>query len=228
MEIGGGAAQPLNDSGGGVSDGRPEIVYAMVAKGPQDIITEHTKLGDELCQAARKVLPKLNPEEVCKSYVIVGEAFHYKIDEVSGLWFICIAGKTMGRRIPFAFIDAMIEANSSAGKVDAETLKALMGKFNNPDSDKVQRLLTKTNAIHDELMESIDKLMERGELIDLLVQKSEDLSTTSLSFRRETQSLRRVMWWRNVKTQLLIVGLLLLVVFVVVWWSCGIQFESCR
>merc|ERR1719359_1372449 len=85
-------------------------------------------------------------------------------------------------------------------------LQLLMDRFNSPDADRVAKLNAKVADINDKLMESIDKILERQEKIELLVNRSEVLSTSSLSFRREAEQVRRRMWWRNTKT-LVTIGL---------------------
>ncbi len=46
------------------------------------------------------------------------------------------------------------------------------------------------------MVENIEKVLERGEKLDLLVGKTDALSDTALHFRREARRLRTTMWWR--------------------------------
>ena len=52
-----------------------------------------------------------------------------------------------------------------------------------------------------------DSLSERGERIELLVNKAEDLTNQSTQFQRQSRDLRRAMFWKNVKMYLLIGGI---------------------
>merc|ERR1712150_189256 len=165
------------------------------------------------------------------------------IHEASGLWFVCMAEKGMGRRLPFAFLAAVQEAflqTFTADQVESaiayamqgnfrEELKLLMERYNSPDADRVVKLSEKVRHINDQLMESIDKILMRQQQIELLVNQSRLLDENSGSFQRHAQGLHesRKEWWRNRRT----LGLLALVVTVtlllLMLTRCGIRFESC-
>lgn len=48
----------------------------------------------------------------------------------------------------------------------------------------------------------IDKVIQRGEKIELLVDRTENLSATTVQFKKKSTELKNVMWWRNVKIML--------------------------
>ena len=77
------------------------------------------------------------------------------------------------------------------------------------------------------MVENIDKLLQRSERIDLLVEKSEQLNTDSMVFRRDATELSRVMWWRNFKVITQIVLTVAVIVFIIVWFNCGFKFDKC-
>jgi vesicle-associated membrane protein 7 len=49
------------------------------------------------------------------------------------------------------------------------------------------------------LIRVLDKVIQRGEQIELLVDRTENLSATSVQFKKKSTELKNVMWWRNVK-----------------------------
>lgn len=55
-----------------------------------------------------------------------------------------------------------------------------------------------------------DKILERSEKIELLVDKTHQLAESSTRFEKQSRSLRRNMWWKNLKMKLLI-GFIVLV-----------------
>merc|ERR1712217_492976 len=79
-------------------------------------------------------------------------------------------------------------------------LQGLMEKYNSPNADRLTNAMEKLKHINDTLMESIDKILERQDKIELLVTRSEELSQSSTTFRREAVNLRRDVWWKNTKT----------------------------
>jgi 4-amino-4-deoxy-L-arabinose transferase-like glycosyltransferase len=64
-----------------------------------------------------------------------------------------------------------------------------------------------------------DKVLERGERIELLVDKTEDLHQNAIRFKKSGTALKRAMWFKNVKLMAAIAGIILVSIFwlVVVW-----------
>ncbi|KAI9218236.1 synaptobrevin-domain-containing protein [Blastocladiella britannica] len=70
---------------------------------------------------------------------------------------------------------------------------------------------SKTSAIQQQVGEvmgimqnNIERVMERGERLDTLQDKSEDLSQSAGAFRRGATKVRRQMWWQNMKLKIII------------------------
>merc|ERR1711933_681029 len=101
-------------------------------------------------------------------------------------------------------------------------IESLMDKYNSPTADRVTQAQEKLKHINDTLMESIDKLLERNERIELLVNRGESLSTSTSSFRREAVQLRRDVWWRNFKSWLVMGTAALIVILLLVFSTCGL------
>eukprot|EP00929_Paragymnodinium_shiwhaense_P059430 TRINITY_DN29767_c0_g1_i1.p1 TRINITY_DN29767_c0_g1~~TRINITY_DN29767_c0_g1_i1.p1 ORF type:complete len:267 (+),score=71.23 TRINITY_DN29767_c0_g1_i1:112-912(+) len=248
---GGGAASSSSCSGSLVSDStrattdreveRPQITYALIVRGRDVVLAEHTRISGNFQQATLQILGRLDPIEDWTSYLYGEYAFHCVHDASSGLSFVCMADPKMLRRIPFAFLSNLQESflaryprekTATAEEYEMHTqfrgeLQTLMDKWNAPGADRLTAMMQKVQHINDSLMESIDKILERQEKIDILVKSSELLSQSSSSFVREANTLRRVMWWRNAKTLALIGGICLLAVLVLVMAGCGFTFKHC-
>lgn len=61
----------------------------------------------------------------------------------------------------------------------------------------------------DIMVQNIDSILQRGERLDLLVDKTDTLAGQAYAFRRGARSVRRQQWWRNVRIMALtgVVGL---------------------
>ena len=82
----------------------------------------------------------------------------------------------------------------------------LMTTFYDNDSDNmiclypqcyVQDRLNEVKAL---MLDNIDRVLERGERLDALVQKSDALNFDTLNFRTEARRLRTEMVWRQART----------------------------
>lgn len=177
-----------------------------------------------------------------KSYIVGDYAIHCVVDSGTRVWFTCMAERAMGRRLPFAFLAALqcsfgqwyaapqvaaAEANGMQAEFRPE-IEALVEKYNAPNADRVACLMEKVQHINDNIMESIDKILERQDKIDLLVNRSQLLSNSSASFRREAVRVRNAVRSRHMRMWGIIGAVILAVILVVIWASCGITFGNCR
>lgn len=60
---------------------------------------------------------------------------------------------------------------------------------------------TKNRALfaQDVMVKSIDAVLSRGERIEILVDRTGEMSQQARQFRKRSTVLRRKMWWKNVK-----------------------------
>ena len=49
----------------------------------------------------------------------------------------------------------------------------------------------------------LDDLVERGEKLDLLVDKTDNLSATAVTFKTTARTVHHKMWWKNVRYDLI-------------------------
>lgn len=74
----------------------------------------------------------------------------------------------------------------------------------------MSRIQGKIDNVKGVMMDNIDKVLERGERLDLLLDRTEELSDSSLNFKRGGQKLKRAVVWRNV-----LIGIVLCVIVAV-------------
>ncbi|ORY46212.1 synaptobrevin, partial [Neocallimastix californiae] len=63
------------------------------------------------------------------------------------------------------------------------------------------------------MQDNIQKVMDRGERLDTLQVKTEDLQQQSSNFKRGANRVRKQMWWKDMKLKIIlgvIVGLIIL------------------
>ncbi|KAK9190376.1 hypothetical protein WN943_018981 [Citrus x changshan-huyou] len=65
------------------------------------------------------------------------------------------------------------------------------------------------------------KVLDRGERIELLVDKTENLQFQADSFQRQGRQLRRRMWLQNLQMKLMVGGAV--IAFIIIVWlvACG-------
>jgi len=89
------------------------------------------------------------------------------------------------------------------------------------DPDKVERVKDEVARVKDIMVTNIEALLERGERLDLLVDKTEQLSSNAVTFKQASRTLARRMWWQNFKIWILIAIGVLVVIYIIISASCG-------
>ncbi|KAK4057378.1 hypothetical protein OIO90_001447 [Microbotryomycetes sp. JL221] len=69
----------------------------------------------------------------------------------------------------------------------------------NPPNDPIKAAQSELAGVKDIMVKNIDAVLSRGERIELLVDKTDQMSAQARAFRKRTVVLRRKMWWKNVK-----------------------------
>jgi len=84
----------------------------------------------------------------------------------------------------------------------------------NPKTAAIQQQIDDTVGI---MRENITKVAERGERIDVLRDKTDNLAMSAQGFRRGANRVRKNMWWKDMKMRILIgVGIAVLLVIIIV------------
>jgi len=83
------------------------------------------------------------------------------------------------------------------------------------DAGKVAALRSQVNEVKDVMSKNIEKVMERGDNLDNLVTKTTDLEAGAAVFRDRTKVVRRKMWWKNAKMNI-ILGIVAVVIIVII------------
>ena len=219
------------------------IIYSVVSRGTTVLAQFSLKrFRGNFQQIAHHILAKINNKRPGKmSYQYDNYFFHYMVFD--SIIFMCMADDAFGRRLPFQFLEDIKERLTSsftptrykkANSYDLDkdfrkTLKTRMDFFSNdPEADKVRKLRLQVDTVRTTMISNIDKLILRGEKIDLLVNKTGNLHNLSNTFSKKTTELKSAMWWKNVKLMLIIVFILGMILAVFAFYLCGIPFlQNC-
>ena len=71
------------------------------------------------------------------------------------------------------------------------------------------------------------QVLDRGERLELLVDKTDHLQSEAFVFKRQSRQLKNKLWWRNVRLMALILGMVLLAAYVVAAVACGPLLRRC-
>jgi len=192
-------------------------------------------------QVTKRILEKIPSEQDSKmSYVYDRHIFHYMV--FGGITFLCMADEEFGRRIPFAFLEDIKNrfkaSYAERGKTAlaysmnedfSRVLKNLMEYYStNPNADKINRVKGEIDEVKSVMVTNIEKVLERGERIELLVDKTENLSQNAFRFKKQSTSLKRAMWFKNIKLIIIIIVVVMILLYIIVALVCGgPAFQGC-
>lgn len=105
------------------------------------------------------------------------------------------------------------------------TLKKYMveqGATQEGQNDAIRQAQNEIEGVREIMTENIERVLERGERIDLLVDKTDRLGGNARDFRVRSRGLRRRMWWKNVKLMILLAVVVIFLVYLFVGFGCGL------
>jgi vesicle-associated membrane protein 7 len=215
------------------------------------ILTEHTtSASSQTSSLASVILPKIKHDAPQKLTYTHGSNFiHYiasapseypNAPSAGGLTFLVVATESLGRRIPFGFLveiknqffDKYPAESTDFGSLPAygaaafnSTLKKLMVSHGTTEAgkdDAIRNVQREMDGVREIMTENIERVLERGERIDLLVDKTDRLGGSARDFRVRSRGLRRQMWWKNVKLMVMLVMVAIFLVYLLVGMGCGL------
>lgn len=119
-----------------------------------------------------------------------------------------------GRRIPFLFlmdlesifrskylgqsVGGSVEDLRSAAGLDKD-LQDLMDRADRGENDVSGLARQEIEQVKTIMIENVERVLERGERINLLVSKTDRMNSHAVEFRKRSQDVKRSMWWSNIK-----------------------------
>ncbi|ONK71310.1 uncharacterized protein A4U43_C04F7150 [Asparagus officinalis] len=217
------------------------ILYALVARGTV-VLAEFSAVTGNTGAVARRILEKL-PQEQDSRMCFSQDRYIFHVLKADGLTFLCMANDTFGRRVPFSYLeDIHMRFMKNYGRIAHSALAyAMNDEFSrvlhqqmeyfssNPSADTLNRVRSEVSEIHTVMVENIDKILDRGDRIALLVDKTATMQDNTFHFRKQSRRLRRALWMKNAKLLALLTFSIVLLLYIIIAACCGgITLPSCR
>ena len=107
------------------------------------------------------------------------------------------------------------QAQSSNGAGSSSSSSVERGQL--PGGAKIKELQNDVNQLTSVMQTNITKVLERGDRMDTLNERSELLTSRANEFRINSRSIRRKFWWQNMRMQLIIGAVLLTLVIIIIY-----------
>ncbi|KAK9461302.1 synaptobrevin-domain-containing protein [Lipomyces oligophaga] len=217
------------------------FLYACVAHGTT-VLADYAPLRSNANAVAALILPKIPAEDDQKlTYIHNNWLVHYITTAATeatpdGVTFLAITLSTVPRRVPFAYlVEVQKKFNETftpeqVGECEqpyalasfSHTLGQLMASADSPNGDRVNAVRQEIDQVKDIMSQNIERVIDRGERIESLVDKTDHMNQTAFAFRKRSTALRREMWWKNRRLVILLVIAVIFLVYVLIGFGCGL------
>lgn len=149
-----------------------------------------------------------------------------------------VAEESYGRQIPFAFLDKVKEewfekwADRGATAIAHSMDKSFGPRLKHwqeyceahpEEISKVAAVQKKVDEVKNIMVENIERVLERGEKIELLVDKTDNLRFQADKFHKTGRQLRSRMWWQSMRMKIIIVVIIILLAVII---FCAVCFSG--
>ncbi|MED6192715.1 hypothetical protein PIB30_012607 [Stylosanthes scabra] len=219
----------------GNDQNQKSLIYAFVARGTV-ILAEYTEFTGNFNTIAFQCLQKLPSSNNKFTYNCDNHTFNYLVD--NGFTYCVVATDSAGRQLPIAFLervkDDFVVKCASSDKAGANASDKSLNKEFGPklkehmqycadhpeEISKLAKVQNQVSEVKGVMMENIEKVLDRGEKIELLVDKTENLHSQAQDFKTSGTKIRRKMWLQNMKMKLIVLAILIVLILVIVLSVC--------
>ncbi|XP_042415835.1 vesicle-associated membrane protein 714-like [Zingiber officinale] len=217
------------------------ILYAVVARETL-VLAEFAAATGNIGAVARRILEKLPPDSdsrLCFSQ----DRYIFHVLRSDGITFLCMANDTFGRRVPFLYLEDIhmrfmknygrVAHSALAYEMNDEFSRVLHQQMelysSNPSVDTLTRVRGEVSEVHTIMVDNIEKILDRGDRLALLVDKTATMQDSAFHFRKQSKRLRRALWMKNAKLLAVLTFLIVLLLYIIIAAICGgITLPSCR
>ncbi|KAI3455838.1 hypothetical protein Pfo_012501 [Paulownia fortunei] len=214
---------------------RKTLIYALVARGtPPVVLAEYTEFSGNFNSIAYQCLQKLPSSNNKFTYNCDNHTFNYLVHD--GFTYCVVAEESAGRQVPMAFLERIKDdflSKYGGGKAATTPANGLNKEFGpklkehmqycieHPEEiSKLAKVKAQVSEVKGVMMENIEKVLDRGEKIELLVDKTENLHQQAQDFRTTGTKIRRKMWLQNMKIKLIVLAIVIALILIIVLSVC--------
>ncbi|KAK7111258.1 vesicle-associated membrane protein 7-like [Littorina saxatilis] len=206
------------------------IIYSCVARGTTVLCSNQTGNGtfSDTIKSMLNNIPSSGDGK--RTYTAHNNDYHCLIE--NGILYVCVTESGVNKQQPYSYL-AEIKRRFQSGPLAGRAVTAGFGELDRDfnfvlaqqmknfskaggGGDTVSKLQSQVDEVKGVMTQNIEKVMERGDRLEDLMDKTEELENSAQNFQRTSRKISRRYWWKNKKMTLIICGVSLLVVIVIV------------
>lgn len=208
------------------------ILFAVVARGTT-ILANHTWCSGNFLEVTQQILAKIPSENNKLTYSHGSYLFHYICQD--RIIYLCITDDDFERSRAFNFLNEIKKRFQTTYGSRAQTAlpyamnsefsSVLSAQLRHHSENKAVDRVVETQAQVDELkgimVRNIDLVAQRGERLELLIDKTENLVDSSVTFKTTSRNLARAMCMKNLKLTIIVAVVAIVIIYIIVTAACG-------
>ena len=214
--------------------------YALVARGATPL-AEYSLVSGNSRMIAIKMLENIDPKT---PRAVVEQAGHVfmTLTEPDRVTFLVLTDKAVSPASRLSFLNDLKSrwraryGNSAAGfapnsknsEFGQTEIAALMRNYNSDKYQKITQIKSNLESTQDQMTQNLTMALARGEQLNVMEAKAENIKDSAATFRREATNVRRRMCLQKWKWYFIGIAIAVVVIFIIVWVACGASFQKCR
>ncbi|EAR94620.1 synaptobrevin (macronuclear) [Tetrahymena thermophila SB210] len=212
--------------------------YICISRG-NTILTDYTEETGNFRQVLQEILPEIKPET--RDIYQTGDQKFFIRSTSENFIFCILCSRDYQQRIGFTAIDQIMQIfmekttleqrktalSHSLDKILKNDIKQKYQLFNTPACDKLTTLRQNVDQLKDVLEKDLSLLLQRGEKLEVIVKKSENMKTVSTELHRNAKKVKNHMWWQNKKMLIAIVLIVIVLIWLISSFICGFDYSKC-
>ncbi|XP_019868997.1 vesicle-associated membrane protein 7 [Aethina tumida] len=208
------------------------ILYSVVCRGTV-ILAKYASCAGNFAEVTEQIITKIPPQDDKLTYSHGNYLFHYICE--NRVVYMCITDDEFERSRAFLFLNEVkrrflsmygpnvqtaiaYAMNSEFSKILATEMKHYSESH---DVDTIAKVHSELDELKNIMVKNIDNVSMRGERLELLVNKAENLNSGSVTFRTTSRNLARSMFWKNVKLYVIIGLVITVIIYIIISFACG-------
>ncbi|XP_058203220.1 vesicle-associated membrane protein 724-like [Rhododendron vialii] len=213
--------------------GQESFVYSSVARGTT-VVAEYAAVTGNFPAVATQCLHRIPSANNKFSYNCERHAFNFLVED--GYAYCAVAKESVENQLSFAFLENLkgdfekiygggTEADTAVAKSLDKEFGPIMKEHMQYAVDhadeiigKLAKVKAQVSQVKSAMLDNIVKVTDRGESLAILDGKAQDLCDSAQQYKKTATQIKRKMWYKNMKTKLVVIGILLLLALII-WLS---------
>ena len=206
------------------------LIYALICRGTT-VLCDYTDKAGNFETITISMLDNLTRQSQKKVTFQAGE-YEYHVCNEDGLSYILMTGKNVPTKHAFAYlrdirrrftqgplVERAITAKAYELRRDFMHVLGSQMEYHRDEMSKPDRLSELNSQVEEVkgiMVQNIERVLERGERLDILVEKAQDLEADASSFKKTSDQLQRKYWWKNMKWKVILAIIILVILVAIV------------